>query len=82
MSKILQITPCSGWYYVSENNVEPLSFAVAAWGVIENGDVVGLIPVTDPDRKYPRLVPVPPLGGRYLQEDALSPTQRDRARRG
>ncbi|NBF12844.1 hypothetical protein [Pseudomonas sp. Fl4BN1] len=45
MTKIVQIIPCSDWYLVGEKNdvvhgiVEPL----AAWALLEDGTIIGLI---------------------------------------
>ena len=46
MSKIVQITPCTGWFYVADSS-DPRSGGVfepvAAWALREDGSVVGLI---------------------------------------
>ncbi|MBK3434842.1 hypothetical protein JJD84_29040 [Pseudomonas fluorescens] len=81
LKTITQVTPCSGWYYLAAHPTgEPLIYHVAAWGLLDNGEVVGLVPVGPAPNgnapKYPRLVPVPETSGIYVPEVKLSPEQR------
>ncbi|PTU03742.1 hypothetical protein DBR45_05465 [Pseudomonas sp. HMWF031] len=69
-----QIIPCTGWYYVAEDSA--FATPVAAWTLLANGDVVGLIPTqhnpnnTNKEPLYPRLVTVPGKG-KYVPEGLL-----------
>lgn len=69
-----QIIPCTGWYYVTEDASNVYATPVAAWTLLANGDVVGLIPsqqnVANDEPPYPRLVTVPGKG-KYVQEGLL-----------
>ena len=45
---IKSIAPCDGWFYTARGSLgEDIVFKVAAWAVLESGDVVGMIPVSD-----------------------------------
>lgn len=77
--KIVQLIPCTGWYYVVTNNrVNPYAHPVAAWALLENGEVVGMIPKGAEKPGYPSLVAAidKGAGGIYVQEENLSDTDR------
>jgi len=76
MSKILQISPCSGWVHVSGADGDLNIHRVASWAVLDNGEVVGLVPVSAAGRAQPnaKLVPAPD-GGRYCLEEQLNVTE-------
>lgn len=44
MRKIIQIIPSPGWFHVCEEVNPPHITPVGAWGLLENGEVVGLVP--------------------------------------
>lgn len=73
MSKIVQLTPCSGWSYIAYDEGRVITHSVAAWALMDSGEVVGLIPVTGIGHvsNRPCLVPVPKQGGRYIENDKL-----------
>jgi hypothetical protein len=68
---IMQITPCSGWNYIHKDGDSGKLYIhpVAAWALLENGDVVGLVPGDMKDSTTPgktaRLVQPPAVGGYY-----------------
>lgn len=66
MPKIMQITPCSGWVHSTVVNDNVIVHQVAAWALLDNGDVVGLVPVSGGFTAQPhaKLVPAPE-GGNY-----------------
>ena len=76
MSKILQVSPCKGWVHVSESDGELIIHRVASWALLDNGDVVGLVPVSATGRgqPYAKLVPAPE-GGKYCLVEQLNATQ-------
>lgn len=73
MSKILQISPCTGWVHVSGVDGDLNIHRVGSWALLDNGDVVGLVPVSATGRGQPhaKLVPAP-NGGRYCLVEQLS----------
>lgn len=80
MSKIIQVTPCEHWFYAHFDDdegdwtVTPL----AAWGLTDEGEVLGLLPVTsgaDTDTNFPKLVPAPNVGGRIIHGSKMTPMQ-------
>lgn len=70
------ITPCTGWVYRLRTE-EPAGavFPVAAWGVTEAGEVVGLIGGTQAVTPggTPCLTTPPKGKGEYLPESAIAP---------
>jgi hypothetical protein len=70
-AKILQISPCSGWNYIHKdgNSGKLYIHPVAAWALLENGEVVGLVPGDMKDSSTPgktaQLVQPPAVGGYY-----------------
>jgi hypothetical protein len=69
--KISQITPCSGWNYIHKDSDTGKLYIhpVAAWALLENGEVVGLVSGNTKDSSTPgkvaSLVQPPPVGGYY-----------------
>ena len=86
MSTLIQVTPCSDWFYVewNEHSLDWNVMLVAAWGLTSEGRVVGLVPASGsrsgPNSTAPQLVPAPSLGGTFVHESKLSEKQRDLAR--
>jgi hypothetical protein len=89
MPKIVQITPCSGWFYVADSNHPSCSGVfepVAAWALLDDGSVVGLLndghdsnQVGGAFLKPPESEDGDPLGD-YLHESQLDDFQRIAAR--
>ncbi len=81
MSTIVQITPCTDWFYLiqdqhtSEWKVRP----IAAWGLTSAGEVLGMLPVDgirdSASPEYPHLKPAPNSGGRFVHISMLSERQ-------
>lgn len=69
---ITQIIPSNGWYHVHELNGRVYITALGAWALMDNGEVVGLVPVEgSPSGRspvHPRLEPVAPIHARYCHE--------------
>lgn len=81
--KIVQLIPCTGWYYlVTQGVVNSYARPVAAWALLDNGEVVGMIPTGAGTPGYPSLVPATDInaGGIYVQEDNLSDNDRQLAK--
>lgn len=86
MSEIIQLTPCTDWFYLewdqhtSEWSVRP----VAAWGLTNEGDALGMLPIDgirDSARpEYPHLKPAPDSGGKFVHISMLSAKQLTAAR--
>ena len=81
--KIQNISACSGWFFCGKGaRSEDIVLRVAAWGVRENGEVVGLIAAANAvtGDNVPRLAE-PPSGikGIYLPEEKLTHNQKVRA---
>lgn len=81
--KILSISACSDWFFCGKGaRNEDLVIKVAAWGVRESGEVVGLIPSANAvtGDNVPRLAE-PPIGvkGVYLPEEKLTHAQKVKA---
>jgi hypothetical protein len=69
-----QIIPCSGWNYTHPNPQQggaEVIHPVAAWALLESGEVIGLLAIQDSERGpkttdgIARLVAPPPVGGSY-----------------
>lgn len=71
-----QISPATDWYFKhdnSQNDKRPSTvYQIAAWAITEDGEVVGLVPVRDPETKRAKLVTPPPLPGDYLHKEQLT----------
>lgn len=68
----------SGWIFVQK---DPIAYyRVVCWEKMESGDIVGLISVTgstdDSGHIVNKLVPPPPLAGRYVHIDDLTEEER------
>jgi len=70
-AKIMQITPCSGWNYIHKDGHSGKLYIhpVAAWALLESGEVVGLVPGDMKDASIPgktaQLIHPPAVGGYY-----------------
>lgn len=78
-AKIVQITACIDWYFVDEfkrNN--PIVDPVAAWALLDTGDVVGLKAEGPGAAGHPKLVPIVDTngGGIYVLYRNLNESQR------
>jgi hypothetical protein len=70
-AKIMQITPCSGWNFIHKDGHSGKLYIhpVAAWALLESGEVVGMIsgdtkePMTP--GKTATLIQPPAVGGYY-----------------
>ena len=72
------ITPATDWYFVHDGvneNEPPTVWNLAAWGLSDDGQVIGLVGAFGrqqaEERKTPHLVSVPPVPGAYLHRDHL-----------
>lgn len=81
-----QIIPATDWFHVeykkTQNNL--CMYRIVAWGLTEEGQVIGLISVNGSQQndglnnKMARLVTVPPTGGgMYKHRDELSELERE-----
>lgn len=72
----VQISPATNWYFRHDNSPHgerPCTvYQIAAWALTEEGEVVGLVAVRDPETKRAKLVAPPPLPGDYLHQEQLS----------
>lgn len=69
--KTQQIIPCSGWCYTSGDwsNGKLHVWNVAAWALMDDGNVIGLISTTTiarTERNVACLMSPPPIGGHYF----------------
>lgn len=71
-----QISPATNWYFRHDNSPHderPCTvYQIAVWALTEEGEVVGLVTVRDPETRQATLVTPPPLSGDYLHQDQLS----------
>jgi hypothetical protein len=81
---IKSISPCSGWYYVAEHEGSHIVFNVAAWALLETGEVIGMVAPSGAAtaENVARLSFPPPIKGSYVSEEVLSQQQRSAAQRG
>lgn len=78
--KIVQITACSGWYWVSEEGREnPIVEPIAVWALLDSGVTVGLVDGVDKDAG-PTLERHPKAGN-YVEWNNLNSQQRIVAKR-
>lgn len=72
----VQISPATDWYFRHDNtphDERPCTvYQIAAWALTEEGKIVGLVSVRDPDTQRAKLVTPPPLPGDYLHREQLS----------
>jgi hypothetical protein len=81
--KIQNVSACSGWYFCGKGvRGEDIVLKIAAWGIRENGEVVGLIAAVNAvtGDNIPRLAE-PPAGikGTYQPEEKLTHGQKVKA---
>ncbi|MDR2173286.1 MAG: hypothetical protein LBE32_03670 [Burkholderiales bacterium] len=81
--KFQSISTCSGWFFCCKGaRGEDIVLRIAAWGIRESGEVVGLIAAANAvtDDNIPRLTE-PPAGikGVYLPEEKLTHGQKVKA---
>ncbi|WP_139207441.1 hypothetical protein [Phytopseudomonas flavescens] len=85
MPKIVQITPCTGWFYVADTS-DPRSCGVfepvAAWALLDDGSVVGLMNDGRDSNQVGGAFLTPPVAqdegdplGDYLHESQLDELQ-------
>lgn len=84
MPKIVQITPCTGWFYAADIN-HPSSSGVfepvAAWALLDDGSVVGLLNDGRDSSQVGGAFLAPPIPqdgdpfGEYLHESQLDEQQ-------
>lgn len=78
------IIPATDWYFVHEgHNNEPVVWRLAAWGLKETGETVGLIGAHGREQannaETPSLSAVVKAPGRYLHFSQLTAQERDLA---
>jgi len=78
------VIPATDWFFVHRNDenglARPTVWHLAAWGVTETGDVVGLVaPSGKNSNGVPSLATVPPVEGQYLHRDQLTDIEREQA---
>jgi hypothetical protein len=78
-SKFVSITPATDWFFVHDGiprTEPPIVWHIAAWGITDDGRVLGLIGAFGREQggKHtpPRLIPVPPVPGDYLHRTQLN----------
>lgn len=71
-----QLIPAENWYFRHDNapgsNGVSTVYQLAAWGLTEEGEVVGLVAVRDCETQRAKLVTPPPVPGDYLHREQLS----------
>jgi hypothetical protein len=79
-----QIIPAHGWYFRHENTPgakrDFTIYQLAAWGLNESGEVIGLVAANFPDRQPPTLLSVPPVSGQYLHVEQLNDSEVEAAK--
>ena len=81
--KIQSLSACSGWFFCGKGaRGEDLVLRIAAWGIRESGEIVGLVAAANAvtSDNIPRLAE-PPAGikGVYLPEEKLTHGQKVKA---
>jgi hypothetical protein len=73
------IIPATDWFFTHKNVNEqdpPVVWCLAAWGLKEDGEAIGLVGAFGlqqaAERKTPHLVSVPPVAGTYLHRSQLT----------
>lgn len=86
--KLTGLIPATDWFFVFSLEAEEdgRKYSVqrlAAWALTEEGEVTGLVSVSDPRREglTARLIAPPPEKGQYLHLDQLTPAMSDALRR-
>ncbi|MGP8437762.1 hypothetical protein ACT2FY_38725 [Paraburkholderia fungorum] len=77
------IIPATDWFFVHEGHKEHVVWPLAAWGLKENGETVGLIGAFGREQansnQTPSLSPVVTAPGRYLHLTQLTRQERELA---
>jgi len=78
------IIPATDWFFVHPgHNDEPVVWPLAAWGLRDSGETVGLIGAFGREQgnkgETPSLSIVPPVAGRYLHRSQLTQQERELA---
>ncbi|MEM5332226.1 hypothetical protein VSR34_37940 [Paraburkholderia sp. JHI2823] len=77
------IIPSTDWFFVHEGHKEPVVWPLAAWGLKESGETVGLIGAFGREQansnQTPALSPVVTAPGRYLHRSQLTQQERELA---
>jgi len=78
------IIPATDWFFVHRDDEDALArptvWHLAAWGVNDTGDIVGLVsPAGKSSNGVPSLAIVPPVEGKYLHRDQLTDIEREQA---
>ncbi|WP_312163586.1 hypothetical protein [Phenylobacterium sp.] len=71
------IASADGWFFMHPNVVagsRPVTYALAMWALPEEGEPVGLV-VLNSKTGPAKIATVPPVAGRYLHRDELTPDQ-------
>lgn len=83
--KYLSMTLATDWFFVHPNELqgaksEHTVHHLAVWALTEAGEIIGLVPVSDhavSGATTARLVPPPPIKGRYVHRDEFTPSMRE-----
>ncbi|MEI2453096.1 hypothetical protein [Lysobacter firmicutimachus] len=79
------ISPALDWFFVhADANPKnpPTVYRLAAWGIGEDGTVIGLVGAFGHEigkRRAPHLISIPPVPGQYLHASQLSDIERDQS---
>ncbi|WP_238554683.1 FitA-like ribbon-helix-helix domain-containing protein [Dickeya zeae] len=80
----VQIIPASDWFFRHDNvpgsKRRATVYQLAVWALRNDGKIVGLVTVRDPETQQPKLVTPPPVQGDYLHRDQLSDEEIDAAK--
>lgn len=81
MNHVIQVIPAEDWFFIARSP-EPMEpalciYRIAAWGLLVNGSVIGLIGVPNftsvsGTNKSPHLCQLPPLDGIYKHMEDLT----------
>ncbi|MBR8028540.1 hypothetical protein KDX27_31365 [Burkholderia cenocepacia] len=82
------IIPATDWYFSHPRANEqepPVVWNLAAWGLKEDGEVIGLVGAFGPQQagegKTPHLVSIPPVAGAYLHRSQLTDVELEQAKK-
>lgn len=71
-----QIISATDWYFRHDappgGGSLPVVYQIAAWALTDDGNVIGLVTVRDPETGRPKLVSPPPIPGDYLHREQLT----------
>lgn len=84
--KITNISSVSDWFFRHDGtDGAPVVYQIAAWGLTDEGEVIGLVSAfgiqQGEQRRAPHLVAVPPVPGTYLHRDQLSQEEQEASKR-